>query len=186
MSCRARFLAPVVVLLSGFTSMAVLAQMPTYNVGRGPSEEEIRGWDLSAYTGKSVPLVGPQGRELPSGSGTAKTGKTVWAQWCAKCHGMDGKYQWPYRVHMPSGGKAPVLAGETGAVRRQRQFATALWDYINRAMPLGQGGTLSADEVYASTAYLLYLNGIIKEDDVMDARTLPKVQMPNRPRARKP
>jgi mono/diheme cytochrome c family protein len=176
----------MMLLLFLFASVAARAQMPTYNLGRTPSPEEIRSWDISAYTGKSLPLIGPMGKELPPGSATARQGEKVFAQWCAKCHGLDGKYQWPYRVHMPSGGKAPVLAGETGAVRKQRQFAPSLWDYINRAMPLGQGGTLSADEVYGATAYLLYLSGIIKQDDVMDAQTLPKVQMPNRPRPLKP
>ena len=78
-----------------------------------------------------------------------------------------------------------MLAGETGAVRKQRQFATSLWDYINRAMPLGGGGTLNADEAYAVTAYLLYLSGIIQESAVMDAKTLPNVQMPNRPKGRR-
>jgi len=161
-----------------------LAQSPTYKVGRTPSAEEIQAWDISAFTGKSIPIIGPEGKELPPGSGSAKEGTKVFGQWCARCHGPDGKYEWPFRVHMPSGGKAPILAGETGAVRTQRQFAPSLWDYIHRAMPLGQGGSLDANETYAVTAYLLYLSGIIKENDVMDAKTLPKVQMPNRPRPR--
>ena len=173
-------LVPVMVL---WASVAALAQMPTYNVGRTPSAEEIRAWDKSSFAENSIPNVGTaQGEGLPPGRGTAKEGAKVWAQWCARCHGADGKYQWPFRTHMPSGGKAPMLAGETGAIRTQRQFATSLWDYTNRAMPLGQGGTLSADEVYAVVAFQLFLTGIIKEDDVMDAKSLPKAPMPNRPK----
>ena len=185
MFCGLNRLAPAMVLVFAFDCIAAHAQMPTYNVGRTPSAEEIRAWDISPFTGRSVPLIGPEGKELPTGSGSVKEGQKVWTQWCAKCHGTDGKYQWPLRVHMPSGGKAPMLAGETGAVRKQRQFAPSLWDYINRAMPLGNGGTLSADEVYGVTAYLLYLSGIIKENEVMDAQSLPKVQMPNRPQVHK-
>ena len=179
MRWTANLLVPVMVLAG---CVSALAQMPTYNLGRTPSAEEIRAWDVSPFTGKSVPLVGTEGKELPPGSGTAKEGAKVWTQWCISCHGADGKYEWPGRVHPPSGGKAPILTGETGLIMTRRQFATAQWDYINRAMPLGQGGTLSPDEVYAVTAYLLYLSNIIKENDVMDAKSLPKVPMPNRPR----
>jgi S-disulfanyl-L-cysteine oxidoreductase SoxD len=172
MRCRSNLLASVIALLSGVVCVAALAQMPTYKVGRTPSAEEIGAWDTR---------IGPEGKELPPGSGTAKEGAKVWAQRCTKCHGVDGKYQWPLRAHPPSGGKAPVLAGEEGVIEG-RQFATTIWDYINRAMPLGQeAGSLSADEVYAATAYLLHLDGIIKENDVMDAKSLPKVRMPHRP-----
>jgi len=152
---------------------AALAQGPMYHRGRTLTPEEVKAWDTA---------VGPEGKELPPGSATAREGATVWTRRCAACHGADGKYQWPLRAHPPSGGKAPILAGERGVIAR-RQFATTLWDYINRAMPLGeQARTLTATEVYAVTAYLLFLNGIIQQDDVMDATTLPKVQMPHGPR----
>lgn len=154
---------------------AALAQGPTYHRGRTMTPEEVKAWDT---------MVGPEGRELPPGRGTAREGAAVWAQKCAACHGADGKYQWPLRAHPPSGGKAPLLVGERGVIAR-RQFATTLWDYINRAMPLGeQSRTLTAPEVYAVTAYLLFLNGFIEQDDVMDATTLPKVKMPQGPRVR--
>jgi cytochrome c len=152
-----------------------IAQGPTYHRGRSMTPEEVKAWDTA---------VGPEGKELPPGSGTAREGAKVWAQRCAACHGADGKYQWPLRAHPPSGGKAPILAGERGVIAR-RQFATTLWDYIQRAMPLGeQARTLTAAEVYAVTAYLLFLNGVIQQDDVMDATTLPKVQMPYGPRTK--
>jgi len=155
------------VLLMG---VSALAQSPTYGVGRTPSAEEIRAWDIS---------VGPTGAELPPGRGTAKDGAQVYVKrGCAVCHGATG-----------TGGPAPVLKGkpaeptvdawERGRVLPVRSpFATTVWDYINRAMPLGREGTLTADEVYALTAFLLYINDVIPEDEVLDAQSLPKVKMP--------
>ena len=163
-------LLPLFLLTYGTRS---IAQGPTYHRGRTMTPEAVKAWDTA---------VGPEGKELPPGKGTAREGVQVWARRCSACHGMDGKYQWPRRAHPPSAGKAPLLAGELGVVAK-RQFATTLWDYINRAMPLGeQAGTLTASEVYAVSAYVLYLNGIIGQDDVMDASTLPQVQMPRGPR----
>jgi len=161
----------ILLLLTPWT--ASIAQGPAYRRGRTMTPDEVKAWDTS---------VGPEGKELPPGRGTAREGAQIWARRCSACHGVDGKYQWPLRAHPPSAGKAPLLAGELGVVAR-RQFATTLWDYISRAMPLGeQAGTLTSGEVYAVSAYLLYLNGIIGQDDVMDANTLPKVQMPRGPR----
>ena len=168
-----RRIAPFLILIIGLAACsAALAQGPTYGRGKPVTLEEIKSWDLA---------VGPEGKELPPGSGTAKQGAAVFAKRCAACHGTDGKYQWPRRAHPPSGGLAPVLAGEKGVIVA-REFATTIWDYINRAMPLGQeAGTLTHDEVYAVTAYLLYLDGIVKENEVMDAKSLPSVRMPHRP-----
>ena len=153
------------VLLMG---ASVLAQSPTYGVGRTPSAEEIRAWDIS---------VGPTGAELPPGRGTAKEGAPLYKQKCAVCHGATG-----------TGGPAPVLKGkadpnidawERGRILPIRSpFATTVWDYINRAMPLNSEGTLTADEVYALTAFLLYINDVIPENEILDAQSLPKVKMP--------
>jgi cytochrome c len=154
------------VLLIG---VSALAQSPTYGVGRTPSAEEIRAWDIS---------VGPTGAELPPGRGTAKDGAQVYVQkGCAVCHGATG-----------TGGAAPILKGkadpnidtwERGRILPIRSpLATTVWDYINRAMPLGKEGTLTADEVYALTAFLLYINGVVPEDEILDAQSLPKVKMP--------
>ena len=148
---------------------SALAQSPTYGVGRTPSAEEIRAWDIS---------IGPAGAELPPGRGTAKDGATLYvSKGCAVCHGATG-----------TGGAAPVLKGkadpnldtwERGRILPIRSpFATTVWDYINRAMPLGKEGTLTADEVYALTAFLLYINDVIPEDEILDAQSLPKVKMP--------
>jgi cytochrome c len=150
-------------------SAAALAQSPTYGVGRTPSAEEIRAWDIS---------IGPTGEELPPGRGTAKEGERQYrAKGCASCHGTGG-----------IGGKAPILKSKAGPntelwargriLPLRAPFATTVWDYINRAMPLDEEGTLTANEVYSLTAYLLFINGIIPEDQVLDAQSLPKVKMP--------
>jgi mono/diheme cytochrome c family protein len=154
------------VLLMG---VAALAQSPTYGVGRTPSAEEIRAWDIS---------IGPTGEELPSGRGTAKDGAQVYrAKGCAGCHGATG-----------IGGTAPNLKSKDGAnpdvwargriLPMRSPFATTVWDYINRGMPLNREETLTADEVYALTAFLLYINDVIPEDQILDAQSLPKVKMP--------
>jgi cytochrome c len=154
------------VLLMG---VAALAQSPKFGVGRTPSPEEIRAWDIS---------IGPTGEELPPGRGSAKEGAQVYrAKGCAGCHGATG-----------IGGTAPILKSKAspdvelwsrGRILPLRSpFATTVWDYINRAMPLNREGTLTADEVYALTAFLLYINDVIPEDQALDAQSLPKVKMP--------
>ena len=163
------FLVPVMVLAA---CVPALAQTPTYKLGRTPSEEEIRAWDIA---------IGPEGKELPPGSGTAKEGATIFAQKCAHCHGPRGE--------TPFFGGTKRLVGAQGSLTTPDPirtigsfwpFATTVWDIINRAMPENQEGSLSPNEVYALTAVLLYWNGIIHETDVMDAKSLPKVRMPNR------
>ena len=150
--------------------VAALAQSPTYGVGRTPTAEEIRAWDIS---------IGPTGAELPPGHGTAKEGAQLYVQkGCAVCHGKTGLE-----------GAAPNLKGkadpkttdtwERGRILPIRSpFATTVWDYINRAMPLGKEGSLTPDEVYSLTAFLLYINEVIPEDQVLDNQSLPKVKMP--------
>ena len=155
------------VLLLGTTAFA--QSSPRYGIGRVPSDEEVRAWDIS---------IGPTGAELPPGRGTATEGAEVYKQTgCAVCHGAAG-----------IGGPAPLLKSKAGPDvpiwERERilplraPFATTVWDYINRGMPLGREGTLTADEVYALTAYLLFINGVIPESEVLDAQSLPKVKMP--------
>ena len=154
------------------------AQSPTYGVGRAPTPEEVSKWDIT---------IGPDGQALPPGHGTAVEGAGLFVRKaCFACHGQTG-----------SGGPAPTLIRSDGKTKSQSPclapcvndsnlmafhspFATTIWDYINRAMPLTKQGVLKPNEVYALTAFILYKNGIIKEDEVMDEHTLPKVQMPNR------
>jgi S-disulfanyl-L-cysteine oxidoreductase SoxD len=148
-----------------------LAQAPDYkNVGRAPTDAELRGWDIA---------VGPEGKELPSGHGTAKEGAALYAKKCTACHGqkLEGSQFGPALI----GGKGSLNTTKPlRTVGSYWAFATTLYDYINRAMPRNAEGTLSPDEVYALAAFLLYKNDIIKEAVVMDQKSLPKVQMPNR------
>ena len=158
-------LLPIVLL----GSPAFAQSSPTYGVGRTPTAEEIRALDIS---------IGPTGEELPPGRGTAKEGAELFVQkGCVGCHGEAG-----------IGGLAPALKSKKGPnvptwergriLPVQAPFATTVWDFIHRGMPLGREGTLTPDEVYALTAYLLYLNKVIPEDTVLDEKSLPKVKMP--------
>jgi len=149
---------------------AAMAQSPTYKVGRTPTEAEVREWDN---------LVGSDGKELPPGKGSAVDGAPIYAAKCAVCHGKNGEGIPPFRR----------LVGGTGTlntptpkitVGSYAPFATTVWEYINRAMPRLAERTLSPDEVYALTAWVLYKNDIIKETDVLDQNSLLEVQMPNR------
>lgn len=154
----------LVALMSG----TAFAQGPTFGVGRTPTAEEIRRLDIS---------ISPTGEELPPGRGTAKEGAQIYRAKCQACHGVEG-----------TAGAAPVLKSrmgpETDTWQRGRilpvraPFATIVWDYINRAMPMNREGTLTPDEVYALTAYLLSINQVIPEDQVLDRESLPKVEMP--------
>ena len=136
-------------------------------LGRAPSPAELRAWGLS---------VGPTGAELPAGSGTVAQGAVVFTQRrCAECHGPTGKE-----------GPAPILVGEEYKVSMNIfpiaywPFAPTVFDYIRRAMPYDRPGRLTPDEVYAVLAFLLNRNGIVPETAVLDAKTLPQVQMPHR------
>ena len=154
-------------------------QSPTYRLGRSPSAEEIRAWDIA---------ISPSGKELPSGQGTAKEGAVLYVRkGCAGCHGATGSGAHAPTLISRKGPKtassAPCLApcvNDKNSMGVHSPFATTIWDYINRGMPLGKEGTLSPNEVYALTAFLLYKNDVIKEDEVMDTQSLPKVKMPNR------
>jgi mono/diheme cytochrome c family protein len=166
MRCSPNLLVSGLVLLS---CAGAFAQGTTYNLGRTPSAEEIRALDIA---------IGPDGKELPPGSGTAKEGAQIFAEKCAACHGTTGE-----------GGVAPRLVGGKGtltSLHPQKTVgsfwasATTVWDYINRAMPQNQPGSLRPNEVYALTAFLLNRNGIIEESYTLDVKSLPKVQMPNR------
>ena len=155
------------VLLMG---VCALAQSPTYGVGRTPSAEEIRAWDIS---------IGPTGEELPPGRGTAKEGAQVYrAKGCAGCHGATGIEGKAAHFEKQSRPECLTLWARGRILPLRSPFATTVWDYINRAMPLNREGTLTADEVYALTAFLLYINDVIPEDQVLDAQSLPKVKMP--------
>lgn len=169
MRCLRFSLAAAVLALAA--SAAAFAQSANYpGLGHAPSKDEIQAWNDS---------IGPEGKELPPGSGTAKQGEEIFANKCAACHGPGGE----------GSQLAPRLVGGRGALTTPTPsrtlanywpFATTIWDYINRAMPPKQEGSLSGSDVYALTAFILNRNEIIGEDEVIDAKSLPKVKMPNR------
>lgn len=153
-------------LIASFASVTAFAQGPTYRLGTTPSAEEIKARDTA---------VSPDGRELPPGSGTVKEGAAVYAQKCQACHGPNGTGTPLHRGLIPLGNAKPVkIQGSLVP------YATTVWDFINRAMPSTKPGSLTPNEVYATTAYVLFLNDVIDENDVVNATTLPKIKMPNR------
>ena len=145
------------------------AQSPRYGVGRPAGDRDVRAFGVT---------VAPDGKGLPEGSGTAVEGRTLFAQRCAKCHGEKAE-----------GDVGPALVGGRGSLATPKPrktvgsfwpYATTLWDYIHRAMPFNEPGSLNASQAYAASAYILYLNEIVGEKDVLNANTLPKIRMPNR------
>jgi cytochrome c len=150
-------------------AVTLAAQSPASGVGRPATPEEIRSLGAA---------IAPDGGGLPEGSGTVDAGREVFAARCSKCHGVKAL-----------GDVGPTLVGGRGTLATPRPlktvgsfwpYATTVWDYVNRAMPFDEPGLLKPPEVYAVVAYILNLNGIIASDAVMDAKSLPKVRMPNR------
>jgi S-disulfanyl-L-cysteine oxidoreductase SoxD len=162
-----RDLAGVVVLIAA-VGCARTTKVETPNLGKLATAAQIAGWDIS---------VGPDGVGLPPGSGTAAKGAAVYEQKCQACHGAKGAGQPNDRLvggHGTLASAAPVRT-----IGSYWPYATTVFDYVRRAMPYTQPQSLSNDEVYAVTAYLLNLNGIVGENDEINARTLPNVRMPN-------
>ena len=152
-------------LLDG--AVPALAQTP--RLGQPIAPADIALWDIG---------IGSDGAGLPAGRGTAKQGASVYAAKCQACHGEKGV-----------GGANEALVGGIGSLGSPKAiktvgnywpYSTTLFDYVRRAMPFQEPQSLTADEVYAVSAYILHLNGIVGPDDVLDARSLPKVRMPNR------
>ena len=150
--------------------VGALAQETNYKLGRTPSEDEIRAWNID---------ISPEGKGLPPGKGTAAEGAILYAQKCAKCHGPTGEEQLYMGFCCSTRGLVP-RRGPNNTPSPSWALATTLWDRINRAMPRFEEGSLSANDVYALTALILFWNGVIQGNDVMDAQSLPQVPMPNR------
>jgi len=137
-------------------------------LGEPVDADQVAAWNLSIY---------PDGRGLPAGAGTARSGQLVYTDRCAACHGAAGE-----------GGTGGHLVGRgplddadpDQAVGNYWPYATTLFDFIRRAMPMDKPGVLSANEVYAVSAYVLYLNQLVGLDQTLDAATLARVRMPNR------
>lgn len=159
--------------LAALTAMAMttpaMAQ-ETFGLGTPATPEQIAGWHIDVL---------PDGDGLPSGSGTVMQGKEVYQTHCLACHGADLKAMPPW----------PALVGGQGSLASDKPlktvgsywpYATTLYDYIRRAMPFQTPQTLTNEEVYSVTAYILHMNGILDENATLDAKSLPEVKMPNR------
>ena len=138
-------------------------------LGQRISAQDAARWDLNVF---------PDGTGLPAGRGNATQGAALFAKQCAVCHGPGGRGATAEEL---AGGTAPLTAQSPDkTIGLYWPYATTVFDFTRRAMPMFAPGSLSADEVYALTAYLLFANGVIAEVEEMNAQTLPKVRMPNR------
>jgi S-disulfanyl-L-cysteine oxidoreductase SoxD len=162
----------IAVCLSILTvASAATAQAPQFGQPIPPAD--IAPWDIS---------IGADGEGLPPGRGTAIEGEAIYVANCQACHGEKGT--------RPNDALAGALVGGMGTLAPEKipiktvgsfwPYATTLFDYVRRAMPFQESKSLTADELYAVSAYILNLNGIVGPPDVLDAQTLPKVRMPNR------
>jgi cytochrome c len=156
-----------VAVAAGATGAAGTAS--SYGIGQRIDPSALAAWDID---------VSPDGHGLPAGSGTVALGKQIFAGKCAMCHGAAGQ-----------GGIGDPLVGGIGSLSSLKPkktvgsywpYATTLFDYVRRAMPYNAPQSLSADEVYSVSAYLLFMNGIVPEHTRLDAKSLPKIHMPNR------
>ncbi len=157
----------ILTVLSGYTIHAAAADL-------GASLAPNLGREVTDYRNT---IVSADGSGLPEGSGSVRQGRVLFASRCAACHGADGRQ------------RGNELAGGTGTLDSPRPlrtvgsfwpWATTLYDYIARAMPYNQEKSLSVDEVYALTAYVLFLNHIVEEETVVNQRNLADIEMPNR------
>ncbi len=163
---RSRDLLLAALLAATVAVPALAGERP---IGRVPTPEEIARWDIDAR---------PDGLGLPPGRGTAREGEEIYLARCASCHGEFGEAvgRWPQLV----GGQGSLTWDEPiKTVTSYWPYAVTVFDYIKRAMPFGDAQSLTDDEVYAITAFLLASDGIIPEDFVVDAESLPKIVMPN-------
>jgi S-disulfanyl-L-cysteine oxidoreductase SoxD len=141
-----------------------------YNIGRAPTAEEVRGWDID---------VRPDGQGLPVGKGTVAQGEKLFMDNCASCHGEFGE----------GAGRYPVLAGGKGSLTSDNPvktvgsywpYASTVFDYVRHAMPFGNAQSLSVDEYYSLVAYVLFLNDVITDQNFeLNNKNLAAIKMPN-------
>ena len=152
----------------GVAGTALAAQ---YGFGEPASDADIAAIDIDAM---------PDGRGLPAGQGTHADGEKVYQAKCAACHGTDLQGVKGTGAAALTGGRGSLDSGSPKkTVESYWPYASTVFDYVKRAMPFNAPGSLSDDEVYAVTAYILAEGGIIEKSAVMNASTLPAVQMPN-------
>ncbi|MEE2777403.1 MAG: cytochrome c [Acidobacteriota bacterium] len=161
--------AAVALLVAMLAATAIAAQERRFDVGHAPTSEEFGAWSGSAF---------PDGTGLPPGQGTAREGAALYREACFVCHG-----------HNARGDQAAALVGGRDTLTESRPkrtvesywpYATTLWDYTKRSMPYEEPGSLTDDQVYAVVAYVLNLAGLVEEDEIVDADSLPQIRMPNR------
>lgn len=169
MSISKQFWLPIVGAIALGVAWAGEQSTAQHGLGRPATEAEIRAWNSD---------VSPTGEGLPPGRGTVKQGAQVYAAKCAGCHGPTGVEGPQDRLVGGRGTLATAKPEKT--VGSYWPYATTLYDYIYRAMPLTAPQSLTPDEVYAVVAWVLFRNGIVAEDAVLDARALPAIRMPNR------
>lgn len=174
-SMHALLLAGALCAGTPWAALAQSAPKPAMHFGRSPTAAEMAGWDID---------VVPNGTGLPVGHGTSADGAKIFAARCAACHGANAE-----GVSIPDRGAFPRLVGGIGTLADDKPvktvgsywpYATGVFDYIRRAMPLTAPGSLTSNEVYSLVAFILSRNGIIPENAVMDEKSLPRVVMPNR------
>lgn len=177
---RRYFLLAIASVCLSVSPVFAQENVPTPAPAPSPAAPGTFGFGQPATTAAIAAVnidVRPDGMGLPPGSGTAAQGASIFADKCSVCHGASGEgTSAAPRLVDPT----PFHTGVTApTIGNYWPYATTVWDYINRAMPFNAPGSLTADEVYAVTAYLLAQNQIIGEDDVMNATSLPEVNMPN-------
>jgi cytochrome c len=156
--------------LLALACMTSIANADGPNLGKPISNAELAAWDTS---------IMPDGTGLPAGSGTSAQGAQIYAQKCVACHGENGKGGGIASALIPKGPITSINGAEK-TIGNFWPYASTLFDYIRRAMPWQQPKSLTNDEVYALTAYVLALNKVIDDNTTLDAATLAKVRMPNR------
>ncbi|MFL6792535.1 MAG: c-type cytochrome [Bradyrhizobium sp.] len=162
--------SPIALLIAAIAFSAAAQAEERYGIGRAATPAVIAGWDID---------IGRDGSNLPPGSGSVERGRAVYAEQCAACHGVEGQ----------GGGLGDRLVGGQGTLATAKPvrtvgsywpYAPTLFDYIRRAMPQNAPQSLSNEDVYAVSSYILNLNGLLPADAVLDAKTLAAIKMPNR------
>src|SRR5262249_23356630 len=169
MSYRPRTILVGAAVFFALTALARAADSGSLGIGQVASPSQIAGWDID---------VRADGKGLPPGRGSVREGEKIFAESCAACHGARGEGKPADRLVGGFGTLATSKPGRT--VGSYWPYASTLFDYIRRAMPFNSPQSLTADQVYAVSAYILYLNNIVTEDTVLDATSLSGVEMPNR------